>query len=53
MIRRISALLIAAAALLPVAAAHGHHAPASAVALEETGASTAGGHTSERVPTHG
>ncbi|MFI8455599.1 hypothetical protein [Kitasatospora sp. NPDC085464] len=56
MIRRISALLVVAAALLPITTAHDLHAPTSAVALDDSGdsgASTSGGHTQTREPTHG
>ncbi|MER7578669.1 hypothetical protein [Kitasatospora sp. NPDC097691] len=48
-----AALVVVAAALLPVTTAHDRHAPTSAVALDDSGASTSGGHTQTREPTHG
>ncbi|MEV7598105.1 hypothetical protein AB0O91_12080 [Kitasatospora sp. NPDC089797] len=49
MIRRISALLIAAAALLPVGAACVQHASAPAGTADTAVGSTAGGNTAERL----
>ncbi|MER7666937.1 hypothetical protein ABTY61_00545 [Kitasatospora sp. NPDC096128] len=52
MIRRISALLIAAAALLSVGAGYAQHTSAPTGTLAEAPATTAGGHTAERSEHH-
>ncbi|MFF2079108.1 hypothetical protein ACFVXG_30690 [Kitasatospora sp. NPDC058162] len=48
MIRRISALLIAAAALLSIGAGYAQHTAPATTTVAEAPATTAGGHTAER-----
>ncbi|MFJ7245031.1 hypothetical protein ACIQWA_10305 [Kitasatospora sp. NPDC098652] len=52
MTRRISALLIAAAALLSLGAAYGQHTAPRTATVAEAPASTAGGHTAQRSEHH-